>query len=267
MGARTTPASPSSDDAASDPVEKAKQDCPDEKKCWVDDYEKKISVNSCGKYHRNYRANGSEINYNFPKTYKIDAPVKTGSAITVQILFKAEKQTGVTDAEVTAAKSRLENGVSTYWDSKFTMEVNDPECGKKSFTLKYKIVWVDSGQDYTIKIHDTYAREGVSGKTMNVSKTTSDWTYAHEVAHCFGLPDEYSYSTETESVKYIKPDGSLDAAVSAPPDGKSKTAADATIMSAVNNTTVLKRHAWHAAIETQELLTAKLGRNIKCSIK
>ena len=64
-------------------------------------------------------------------------------------------------------------------------------------------------------------------------------------------------------MKYIKPDGPLDAAISAPLGGKSKTASDATIMSAVNNTKTLKRHAWHIAIEVQELLKAKLGRAIK----
>ncbi len=102
---------------------------------------------------------------------------------------------------------------------------------------------------------------------MNVAKSTSDWTYAHEFAHCTGLPDEYSYSTDTEQIKYIKPDGTLDAAISAPSGGKSKTAADATIMSAVDNTTTLERHAWNIAIEVQELLRAKLGRAIKCTIK
>jgi len=147
------------------------------------------------------------------------------------------------------------------------MEVNDTMCGKKSFKVRFKVVWVASGQHYTAKIHKTYAREGVTGDVMNVSKTTTDWTYAHEVGHCFGLPDEYSYTTDTETVKYFKPDGTLDAAISAPPGGKAKNAAGATIMSAVDNTTRLERHCWFAAIETQELLTAKLGRKITCSIK
>ncbi len=81
-----------------------------------------------------------------------------------------------------------------------------------------------------------------------------------------GLPDEYSYTADTETVKYYKPDGTLDAAISAPPS-KPKTAADATIMSSTNNTTTLPRHAWYVAIEVQELLTAKLGRKITCTIR
>jgi hypothetical protein len=264
MGARDAPSSPSSDTCASDPVKKTTTEC---KKCWTDDFDKAISVNSYGRYFKKYKADGTEYSYTFSKKYKIVAPVKTGNKITVEVRFKPEPQTGVSEADATAAKTKLESGVTTYWSGKFTLEADDPECGKKSFTVEYKIVWVDSGQDYTIKIHTTYAREGLSGDTMNVSKSTSDWTYAHEFAHCVGLPDEYSYSTDTETVKYIKPDSTLDAAISAPPDGKSKTAADATIMSAVDNTKVLKRHGWNIAIEVQELLSAKLGRSIKCDIK
>ena len=185
----------------------------------------------------------------------------------MEIRFKAEADVGLDATVASAAKTKLENGVKTNWSGKFTLEASDPNCGKKSFGIDYKIVWVDSGQDYTIKIHDTFAREGLTGNVMNVSKTTTDWTYSHETAHSFGLPDEYSYSTDTETVKYIKPDGTLDVAISAPPDGKSRTAADATIMSAVNSTVTLSRHAFNVAIEVQELLTAKIGRKITCSIK
>ncbi len=239
--------------------------CP---KCWTDDHEKKISVNSYGRYFKKYKPDGTELNFSFAKNYKILAPIKTGNKITVEVRFKEEAQTGVSAADVTAAKTKLENGVKTHWNGKFTLEVDDPECGKKSFPIEYKIVWVASGQDYAIKIHDTYPREGLTGGVMDVSKSTSDWVYAHEFGHSVGLPDEYSYSTDTETVKYIKPDGTLDAAISAPPGVKAGTAADpATIMSTDQNTKTLPRHAWNIAIEVQELLTAKLGRSIKCTIE
>jgi hypothetical protein len=235
--------------------------------CWTDDFEKNISVNSYGRYFKKYKADGTEYSYNFTKKYKILAPIKTGNKITVEVRFKSDVQTGVSADDATAAKTKLENGVNTHWSGKFTLEANDPDCGKKSFSVKYKIIWVTSGEDYTIKIHDTYPREGLSGYVMNVEKSTSDWIYAHEFAHCVGLPDEYSYTVDTETVRYIKPDGTLDAAISAPPGGKSRTASDATIMSSYNNNTTLKRHCWNIAIEVQELLTAKLGRNIECTIK
>lgn len=260
------PSKPSTSPAAAEPTNTAKKDCPN-KDCWKADCEKEISTASYGRYSQPYKKDGTPQPYTDNVQYKLYAPVKTGSEVTIEIRFKQEKDADVTDADVTDAKAKLEKGVKTYWDGKFSVEADDPECGKKSFKIRYKIVWVDTGQHYTIKVHKTYAREGVTGDVMDVSKTTDDWTYAHEVAHCFGLPDEYSYTTDTETVKYYKPDGTLDAAISAPPDGKSKTAADATIMSAVNNTTVLKRHAWFVAIETQELLTSELGRKIKCDIK
>ena len=260
-----TPKNPKKDDGKT-PAKKPVEPCPDDKKCWIDDYDKKIAVNSHGRYHENYKGDGTSHNYNFQKSFKILAPVKTGDKITVEIRFKEELQAGVSAEAAAQCRTKLENGVNTHWNGKFTLEADDPECGKKTFSIFYKIVWVTSGQDYTIKIHDTYAREGLTGKVMDVSKDTEDWTYAHEFAHCIGLPDEYSYTADTETVKYYKPDGTLDGPVSAPPF-KPNNAADATIMSSHSNTTTLKRHAWFVAIETQELLTAKLGRKIKCDIK
>jgi len=101
---------------------------------------------------------------------------------------------------------------------------------------------------------------------VNVQKSTSAWILAHEFGHCVGLPDEYSLTGGAETVKYIQPDGQLDAAVSAP-GVKPSTDADATIMSSFGNTRTLKRHCWNIAIEVQELLTSGIGRAIKCTIK
>src|SRR5688500_8772942 len=120
MGARTTPESPSKEKDCNDPVNKTKTDCKDEKKCWVDDYDKKISVESYSRYFKQYKPDGSLMSYSFPKTYKIIAPVKTGSEITVEVRFKVEKQAGVTDTDVTNAKANLEKGINTYWNNKFT---------------------------------------------------------------------------------------------------------------------------------------------------
>jgi type VI secretion system secreted protein VgrG len=240
-----------------------------DKKCWPEDYDKEISVDTYGRYIRKYKPDGTtEVPLHDSVPFKIYAPVKSGTEITVEVRFKVEHDAGVSDADVASAKTKLQSGVNTHWNNKFKLLADDPECPSKTFKIVFKAVWVDSGQHYTIKVHNTYPREGVTGTDMDVSKSTTAWTYAHEFGHCFGLPDEYSYTPgETQTVKYIKPDGTLDSAISAPPDGKSNTAADATIMSAVDNTTTLPRHAWNIAIEVQDLLTQKLGRNIKCSIQ
>ena len=240
-------------------------------KCWPKDYVKNVNVNGNARYFKKYKADGTKYSNMPPKFVgKIYVPVKTGHIITVEVKFKAQALGAVAEADLTSAKTKLETGVSTHWNNKFKMVMVDTKCtncGKKYFKIQYKVKWVDSGQDYTIKVHDTYPREGVTGNVMDVSKATSKWVYAHEFGHCVGLPDEYSYVPgSTETVKYIKPDGRLDTAISAPYNGKSKTAPDATIMAAFDNTTTLTRHAWNIAIEVQELLTSELGRNIKCTI-
>ena len=241
-----------------------------DKKCWPDNYDTEVSGNTNGKYFKKFKPDGTtEVSLNTPVQFKIYAPVKSGTEVTVEVRLKIEKDDAVSDADASSAKDKLEKGVKDNWNKKkFKLTAKDPECSSKSFTIVFKPKWVDSGEHYKVKVHETYPREGVTGPVMDVSKTTTAWTYAHEFGHCFGQPDEYSYTAgETQSVKYIKPDGSLDAAVSAPPDGKAKSATDATIMAAVDNTTILSRHAWNIAIEVQTLLTQKLGRKIECSIE
>jgi len=232
-------------------------------------YTKHVNQPAYETYFKKYKTDGTEYPAgSLPPKFagQIDVPLN-GNTITVQVKFVPQPDSGVSTADVDAAKTKLENGVQSNWNGKFTLTVDDPVCGKKSFKVQYKIVWVTSGQDYTIKIHTTWPREGVTGEVMDVSKTTSAWVYSHEFGHCVGLPDEYAYvSPGPESVKYIKPDGSLDVAVPAPFDGKSKTAPDATIMGAYDCTTVLERHGWTVAIEVQKLLSDSLGRKVKCSI-
>lgn len=265
MGSCKKTQPPSTVDRCEDPALGAVLPC---KSCWQKDYEKELVVNSCGRYFEKYDMNSTRYNYAFSKKFKIYIPLCTGSEATVEIRFKINADSGVTAADVSSAKTKLENGINTYWNGKLTLQVNDPSCGIKTLPIKFKVEWVTAAEHYTMNIHQTYPREGVTGLRVDVSSTTTDWTYAHEFGHCFGLPDEYGYTAgATETVKYYKPDRTLDAAITAPYNGKSSTANDATIMAAVRNTTVLKRHGWFFAIEARDLINESgIGRVIICDI-
>jgi type VI secretion system secreted protein VgrG len=245
--------------------------------CWIEDHEKEISVNPTGRYSESYNIRGVSNSLNVgQRKFKIYVPLKTKTEITVEVSFKvtskltptgteSEKAAAITTA-IASAKTAFEKGVKANWNKKFKLEVSDPVCGKKIFDIVYKVVWVTSGENFTINVHKAYPREGVTGLVMDVSDTTTEWVYAHEFGHCIGLPDEYSYTTDIETVKYYKPNGILDVAISAPPDGKDATDADATIMAAYDSLKTVPRHAWNIAIEVQDLLTSKIGRKITCNI-
>ena len=256
--------------------------------CWMEDYEKEIKTKTPGHYCQSYDAAGAPHNYNISVQYKIYVPVKSNTEIVAELRLHAqtvldavgealEESDKGTPAAATRAKQReavvayvkrlAEAGLNSHWNNKFKMEITDPQCGKRTLPIVYKIKWVDSGEHYKLNIHKRYDREGVTGPIIDVSTATDEWTYAHEFGHCYGLPDEYSYVKDsTETVKYYKPDGTMSEAIVAPFDGKDPDEPDATIMAANPSTVVKPRHAWNIAIEVQALLCAKLGRKIKCDI-
>ena len=232
--------------------------------CWNKDYEKEISVNSRGRYFERYKPDSSSYTSVYSKKFKIYIPLKTGIQASVEIRIKAEAQSGVSAADVTAAKSNMQSSLS-HWNGKFNLQITHPDtanCPVKSLPIKFKVVWVTSNEHYTMKVHSTYPREGVSGSVINVSKTTIVWTYAHEFGHCFGLPDEYSYSTGTDTVKYYQPDGTLDTAINAPPS-KPSSDTSSSIMSTHSNTKIAQRHGWFFAIEAKDLIDIS---GVKCAI-
>lgn len=234
--------------------------------CWIADHDKSVAVQSRGRYYEVFDKNGAKHNYNIQRKFKVACPLKSGGNVRVEVKIKAVAQTGVTAADVAAAKTALEAGVSTHWSNKFKLEITDQPCGTKTLPIEYKVVWVTSGEDYTMKVHQSYPREGVTGYVIDVSKTTTAWIYAHEFGHCVGVPDEYSYTADNETVQYYKPDGTLDSTVISAPPTKPATDTSATIMSTFGNTTVLPRHAWSVAREVQELLTSKIGRPVTCNV-
>lgn len=104
-----------------------------DKKCWPEDYDKEISVDTYGRYFKKYASDGTtEVPLHDSVPFKIYAPVKSATEITVEVRFSVEKDPGVSDADVTAAKTKLENGVNTHWNNKFRLIAKDPECPSKT---------------------------------------------------------------------------------------------------------------------------------------
>ena len=133
MGSKKAPDSPSAGKGATDPVKQPKKECPEEK-CKPQDFEKKLNATSYAKYFRKYKANGDEYSASALPALalrgKLTVPLKSGGKIKVELKLKAKKEANVTDADVEAAKTKLENGIKTHWNGKFTINVIDPapEC-------------------------------------------------------------------------------------------------------------------------------------------
>ena len=125
-----------------------------------------------------------------------------------------------------------------------------------------------AGQGYTLLLHKDYDREMVDPPTVYVATTTDGWTYAHEFAHCLGLPDEYSENEDDapDTVRYIRPDGSVDPATVEALAFRDSTDALATIMSTYQSTGTHPRFAWNIGMEVQQLLSREIGREITCTV-
>lgn len=231
--------------------------------CWCDDYDKEISVESEGRYYRRYDSTGTPIPFPMWTKYRLVVPLKSGFSVLVQSRLKMQPNAGITGAEVAQAKANLTNGVTTHWNGALVMIIDDPRCGKKTFAIEYQPQWVDSGEHRVVALHRTWPREYVQQRVMNVGLDTTPKTFAHEFGHATGKPDEYSYKPPfNQQVHYQQVDGTLGPPVIAAPTWPSTV--DDSLMG--TGDTVRERHGWSVAIETQELLTQKLGRQIRCTI-
>ncbi len=256
--------------------------------CWIEDYEKEIKVSSVPGYNNTYDARGKAHDYFDLVQYKIYVPVKSNTAVIAELRVKtvavldaveqaADEQQKGTQAATDRARHRANaiknaqqvatRGLEKFWNNQLKIEITDPECGTKVLPIVYRVVWVDSGQHYTMNLHKRYPREGVTDDVIDVSVNTDEWTYAHEFGHCYGLPDEYSYTeNEDETVRYVKPDGTLDEPIMTPCLERDETGLPRVIMWATDSPIVKPRHGWQIAIEVQRLLRDKIGRKIKCDI-
>lgn len=255
--------------------------------CWIEDYEKEIAVPSYGRYAQPFQHDGTPHKYKDKIWFKLYVPAKSDGPVVVEVRFKAitvldaagqaleESDKGTESAAlrvkqranvVALAKKNATAGIEGNWNNKFRLEINDPQCGQKVLPVVFRVVWVDDKQHYTLQIHKRYDRENVTGDVMNVSLATALTTYAHEFGHCVGMPDEYSYTEFEETVRYFKPDGTLDEPIVCHVNGTSPQDLTQSIMSYAEGARILKRHGWNIAIEAQELLSKKIGRKIRCDI-
>ncbi|PJC98216.1 type VI secretion system tip protein VgrG [Janthinobacterium sp. BJB1] len=255
--------------------------------CWIEDYEKEIAGPSYGRYAQPFQHDGTPHKYKDKIWFKLYVPAKTDRPVVVEVRFKAitvldaagqaleESDKGTESAAlrvkqranvVALAQKNATAGIEGNWNNKFRLEINDPQCGQKVLPVVFRVLWVDDQQHYTLQIHKRYDRENVTGDVMNVSLATALTTYAHEFGHCVGMPDEYSYTEFEETVRYFKPDGTLDEPIVCHVNGTSPEDLTQSIMSYAEGARILKRHGWNIAIEAQELLSKKIGRKIRCDI-
>lgn len=236
--------------------------------CWVRDHEAQIAVNADGRYYETLDPHGTKYPWEFPVSYHIAVPAKSGGDVVVSIKARVTPLAGVTAGDVTTAKLRMMEGVDEHWNGRFTLTVNDPLCGTRSFPIRYEIQWVDAGQDYTLLLHKDYDREMVDPPNVYISTTTDKWTYAHEFAHTIGLPDEYSENEDdaSDTVRYARPDGSFDPATVEAQSFRESTDPLSTIMSTYQSTGTHPRFAWNIGMEVQQLLSREIGREITCTV-
>ena len=255
--------------------------------CWIDDYEKEIDGPSYGRYSQPFQHDGTPHAYEDEIWFKLHVPVKTNQPVVVEVRIKVmaaldpagqaleaqdkgtpsaakRKQTRATVVEL--VKQIAMRGITSVWNNKLKIQITDPQCGTKVLPIVYKPVWVDSGEHYVMRVHKKFDREQVSGRFIDVSLGTTEQTHAHEFGHCCGLPDEYSYTDFDETVGYFKPDGTMDKPVPALALDSEELATGNNIYNTYDSTVINRRHAWNIAIEVQELLTARIGRKIKCDI-
>ncbi|MNV02399.1 hypothetical protein D3C71_926340 [compost metagenome] len=228
-----------------------------------------ISGDVDGRYYEAYDSRGEKLDYPFPVSYRIEVPLKTQGDVVVSIRVQPVPMLGTTTDEMVTVKQRMVEGISRHWNTRFVLEVSDPDCGTRKHPIRYEVRWVDGGGDYKLFVHQKYEREQVSFPDIDVSVSTTPWTFAHEFAHCLGVPDEYSYNgSDEETVRYIQPDGVLDPEILvAVPDSRELSDPLATIMNAGDCAVTKPRHAWNIAREVQEMLSHEIGRDITCTVK
>jgi hypothetical protein len=230
----------------------------------------------CEYWHKNHRVDYSGPDSKFVTSTQI-APVDVAfrleanlAAHTIRIvsIFKW----GTVSAHVTNAQKRRTmrkfKARVAGWSGRFRMKITDPVCGVKTLPILFRLRWspndTSHAAPYKVNLHKTYPRAGVTGWDVDIgydSDVTPDaaWVLAHEYGHTLCLPDEYFYGGVTAAtVVYKKADGGTRSITLEP-------TAD-NIMKTHANKVYKKRFFYFAAIEAQELLRTKSGRQVTCEI-
>ncbi|MBH1553086.1 PAAR domain-containing protein [Stenotrophomonas maltophilia] len=118
MPLQTPPFAPPGTPASEEPV--APQ-------CWVDDHDTRIDRDVDGRYYEAYDVNGDKHDYAFPVSYRIEIPLHAQGEVVVSIKVQPMPQAGVTAAEVTATRARMEQGIDQFWNGRFTLDIHDPQ--------------------------------------------------------------------------------------------------------------------------------------------
>lgn len=199
--------------------------------------------------------------------FRLTAGLASGRLKITSIFNWGTVAADVTDAEKTATIAQFKAQVAT-WSGHFSLRVVDPICGEKTLPIAYDLLWSpDDTADaapFHVNLYKTFPRAGVTGSDVDIgydSDVTPDggWVLAHEYGHTVCLPDEYFYAGVTAAtVVYKKADGSTESIALEP--------TTPSIMQIHADRTYFKRFFYFIEVKAQELLRAKSGRDVVCSI-
>lgn len=154
------------------------------------------------------------------------------------------------------------------WSGRYKMKIVDPECGKKTMPIMFRLQWspddTKSSAPYKVNLYKTFPRAAVTGWDVDIGHDSdvvpnAGWVLQHEYGHTLCLPDEYFYGAVTSAtVVYKKADGSNKSITLEP--------ANNNIMRTHASWRFRKRFFYFVAVEAQELLRQKSGRNVTCEI-
>jgi len=243
--------------------------------CWMKDLVTQVKVDARGRYFESYGTDGSHFDdgVDWPVSFRLDVPLKSGGDITVTIKMKIkpyELVPGyrlVSDKEIQEAKRKIWQGLTGGLNGRFKGLIDDPQCGTCSFAIRYAIEYVEENEDCVLDLRDEVFREHVDQNIIVVDVQTGPWTYVHELMHCLGLPDEYmDDGKEARILQYFMPNGMpSEELVRTKGMGHDEGQAP-TLMSEEHSAVLEPRHVWNVGIEVTELLRLELGREVTCVV-